>query len=75
MTQVSDSCYGTLYSKSGWRFIKPDAIYLFLPQDEYMGYVEVEYVDEGRVSDCLYERKHLQKKINTAYFLMETIHW
>lgn len=65
--QVSDNFYGTLYSKSGHRFIQPDAIQLFMPKRELS--CRVEYVHEKRTADSLYEREYLLKKDQYAVFL------
>lgn len=65
--QVTDDFYGSLYSKSGFRHIQPDRIELYLPKDE--GKIAVEYADEGRTSDSLYEMANLDKKDKYTVFL------
>lgn len=65
--QASDNFYGTLYSKSGNRFIQPDSIQLFKPKIELS--CRVEYVNEKRTGNSLYEKEHLQKKDKYAVFL------
>jgi hypothetical protein len=65
--QVSDDFYGTLYSKSGHRFARPDSIQLFLPNKEQSCQVEYEY--EKRTTASLYAMDWLQKKDQYAVFL------
>ncbi len=65
--QVCDNFYGTLYSKSGNRFIQPDSIRLFKPQRELS--CRVEYVNEKRSAGSLYETEHLRKKDKYSVFL------
>lgn len=65
--RVTDSFYGTLYSKSGMKFIEPDSIELYKPLKEI--YVRVEYMDTGTSSSSLYEIKHLDKKDKYSVFL------
>ena len=67
ITNVTDSFYGSLYSKSGIRNIKPDSIKLYLPRiDEN---IKVEYVDEGKSYDSLYNKESLDKKDKYTVFL------
>src|SRR5690606_36342096 len=49
---VTDSFYGSLYSKSGFRRIEPDSIEIYIPKTpvEYT----VEYLEEGITNDSLY---------------------
>ncbi|WP_152961997.1 DHHW family protein [Aneurinibacillus migulanus] len=58
--RVTNEFYGSLYSKSGYRYMQPDSIELYLSKGEekYM----VEYVDEQQTSDSLYEMRNLTKK-------------
>lgn len=65
--QVTDAFYGSLYSKSGYRHLQPDRIDLYLPKEERR--IKVEYVDEGRTTDTLYELDHLDEKDKYAVFL------
>ncbi len=65
--QVTDEFYGTLYSKSGFRHMQPDSIELYLPKEEAK--YTVEYVDEQRTTDSLYELENLDKKDKYAVFL------
>ena len=65
--QVTDEFYGSLYSKSGFRHLQPDRIDLYLPKKSDK--ITVSYVDEGRVSNSLYEPGNLSKKDKYAVFL------
>ncbi|KMZ40856.1 MULTISPECIES: DHHW family protein [Bacillales] len=65
--QVTDAFYGSLYSKSGFRHLEPDRIDLYLPREESKK--NVEYVDEGRTADSLYQMDNLSKKDKYTVFL------
>ncbi|MEK3787086.1 DHHW family protein [Paenibacillus sp. FSL K6-1230] len=65
--QASDEFYGTLYSTSGFRHLQPDRIHLYLPKKKSS--IKVSYVNEGLVSDSMYELDHLRKKDKYAIFL------
>ncbi|WJQ78921.1 DHHW family protein [Brevibacillus brevis] len=65
--QVTDAFYGSLYSKSGFRHLQPDRIDLYLPKEESKK--KVEYVDEGRIADSLYQMDNLSKKDKYTVFL------
>ncbi|MDF2662065.1 MAG: hypothetical protein K0Q94_4856 [Paenibacillus sp.] len=65
--QVTGEFYGSLYSKSGFRHLQPDRIDLYLPKKDNK--IKVSYVDEGRISDSLYEPDNLRKKDKHAVFL------
>ncbi len=65
--QVCDNFYGTLYSKSGHRFVQPDAIQIYKPKEELP--CRIEYVHENRTTGSFYAREHLQKKDKYAVFL------
>lgn len=65
--RITDQFYGSLYSKSGFRHIRPDGIELYLPKKEAS--YKVEYVDEQRTADSLYEMGNLaQKDKYTVFF-------
>nr|WP_187351630.1 DHHW family protein [Brevibacillus laterosporus] len=64
---VTNGFYGSLYSKSGYRHMKPDSIELYLPKDN--GRYRVEYVDEQQRSDSLYVMDNLKKKDKYTVFL------
>lgn len=65
--KVTDSFYGSLYSKSGFRKLNPDSIELYIPKiDEG---IKVEYVDEGKVSNSIYNMDNLNKKDKYMVFL------
>ncbi|MGG1518438.1 DHHW family protein [Paenibacillus oryzisoli] len=65
--QVTDEFYGSLFSKSGFRRLQPDQINLYLPKE--LSKIKVSYVDEGRISDSLYEMDNLHKKDKYTVFL------
>lgn len=64
---VTDEFYGSLYSKSGFHHVQPDGIDVYRPKTGRR--LEVEYVDEGTMTGCLYETKHLDRKDKYAMFL------
>ncbi|CAH8772008.1 DHHW family protein [Paenibacillus dendritiformis] len=64
--RVTNEFYGSLYSKSGFRHIRPDSIELYLPKKEAS--YKVEYVDEQRTTDSLYELGNLNKKDKYTVF-------
>ncbi|OXM17512.1 hypothetical protein CGZ75_06635 [Paenibacillus herberti] len=64
---ATDEFYGSLYSKSGFRRLKPDEISIYRPKQE--GPVKVAYVEEGRVTESLYEKDRLNEKDKYAVFL------
>lgn len=64
--RVTDQFYGSLYSKSGFRHIRPDRIELYLPKKEAS--YKVEYVDEQRTANSLYEMGNLAKKDKYTVF-------
>ena len=64
---VTDSFYGSLYSKSGFRGLDSDSIELYIPkQDEG---VIVEYIDEGKDSSSIYNMDNLRRKDKYTVFL------
>lgn len=67
ITTVTDSFYGTLYSKSGFRRIEPDSIEIYIPK--IPGEYTVEYVEEGITNDSLYNMDNLKKKDKYTIFL------
>ncbi|SDT53115.1 DHHW protein [Paenibacillaceae bacterium GAS479] len=64
---ATDEFYGSLYSKSGFRRLKPDEISIYRPRQE--GPLKVSYEEEGRVTDTLYETDRLKEKDKYAVFL------
>jgi len=64
---VTDSFYGTLYSKSGFRRIEPDTIEIYTPK--VPGKYIVEYVEEGITANSLYNMDNLKKKDKYTIFL------
>ncbi|WP_097677443.1 DHHW family protein [Anaerosalibacter sp. Marseille-P3206] len=65
--EVSDSFYGSLYSKGGFRRLDPDSIQLYIPKAENT--YEVEYYDEGETSKSIYDMDNLNKKDKYTVFL------
>ena len=65
--KVTDSFYGSLYSKSGIRNIKPDTIELYTPKNDEG--IKVEYIEEKETSDSLYNMESLDKKDKYTVFL------
>lgn len=64
---VSDSFYGTVYSKSGITWVKPDTIEIFADQDEdvhVFNYTTGEGVETG-----LYDDSYLQRKDKYSMFM------
>lgn len=64
---VSNTFYGTFYSKANNRHIDPDAIEIFQPKID-MTY-EIFYQDVDKSTDTLYELKHLDTKDKYSVFL------
>ncbi len=65
--KVTDDFYGSLYSKSGFRKLTPDSIELYIPkQDEG---IKVEYVDERKDSNSIYNMDSLNEKDKYTVFL------
>lgn len=64
--EVTNDFYGTLYSKSNDYTKKADNIYIFKTEGEDY---QVEYLDNGKVTDTLYEMSYLKKKDKYAMFL------
>ena len=65
--KVTDEFYGSLYSKGGFRHINPDSIELYIPKaDEEC---KVDYVDENRTLNSIYDMDCLNKKDKYTVFL------
>ncbi|WP_010275510.1 DHHW family protein [Paenibacillus senegalensis] len=65
--EATDDFYGSLYSKSGYRHLQPDRIDLFMPKKGER--VEVHYMEEGRITNSLYEMENLNKKDKYTVFM------
>lgn len=65
--KVTDDFYGSLYSKGGFRHLSPDSIYLYIPKTKKE--LEVEYFDEEKIEDTLYDFSGLNKKDKYTIFL------
>lgn len=64
--EVSNSFYGTYYSKANDYSLKPDNMYRFsLMNDSF----SVSYVNNNVVKDTFYEDSYLEKKDKYSYFL------
>jgi len=62
---VTEEFNGTIYSKANIYSYKPDKIDVFLNDEK----VKVNYVVSNKVTNTLYEEKHLSTKDKYAYFL------
>ena len=63
---VSDRFYGTLYSSSGARYIAPDSIEVYVPQEG----VEVMSLEDGQWREgALYDFRRLEEKDQYSMFL------
>ncbi|MFJ7979996.1 DHHW family protein [Lysinibacillus xylanilyticus] len=63
---ITNSFYGSLYSKAGFRHIEPDSIELYEPKEAIK--YKVEYVDENKTSNSLYEMNNIKKKDKYTVF-------
>lgn len=63
---VSNSFYGTLYSKSGIKSVSPDKINVYIPKKE--DNVIVNYIEEKKKSVSLYNSKRLNTKDKYSLF-------
>ncbi|WP_405116154.1 DHHW family protein [Paenibacillus sp. FSL K6-1217] len=64
--QVTSQFYGSLYSKSGFRHIRPDSIELYYPKVPET--VSVEYAHEQQSADSMYVMGNLTKKDKYTVF-------
>lgn len=64
---VTNTFYGTFYSKASNRHISPDSIEIFQPKTDIT--YEVCYVDDKKCFNTLYELKHLDTKDKYSVFL------
>lgn len=62
---ITENFNGTLYSKANIYSYTPDKIDIFLNDTK----LDVNYVVSNRITDTLYEEKHLNTKDKYAYFL------
>lgn len=67
ISKASDNFYGSLFSKGNFTFIKPDTINIFESKNKVK--VNVNYVAEDKITNSLYEKKHLQSKDKYSVFL------
>ncbi|MGI5936245.1 MAG: DHHW family protein [Oscillospiraceae bacterium] len=64
--RVSDSFYGTVYSSSGFTWISPDSIDIFVEED---GVKVTNYPSGAPVAGTLYDESFLEKKDKYSFFL------
>lgn len=64
--KITNSFYGSLYSKAGFRNIDPDSIELYEPKKAKK--YKVEYIDENKTSTSLYEMENIKKKDKYTVF-------
>ncbi len=63
---VSTNFYGTLYSNSGARYVSPDSIEIYVPEEG----IEVSSFEGGEwTAGTLYDREQLQKKDQYSMFM------
>ena len=65
--QVSDSFYGTIYSKSGMRWVKPDTMDIFVPQEATTQVLN--YSSGEAEAGTLYDYAFLEKKDKYSMFM------
>ncbi|MEA1962193.1 MAG: DHHW family protein [Bacillota bacterium] len=65
--KVTDSFYGSLYSKGGFRHLNPDKIELYIPKSSEL--YTVDYYDYNQCSNSLYFMDNLKKKDKYSVFL------
>jgi len=63
---VSDDFYGTIFSSSGVRWVKPDVMDIYVPES---GISVTNYFDGNPTEGELYVEKHLEQKDKYSYFL------
>lgn len=66
ITDVTDNFYGSLYSKGNFRHIPPDYIEIYKPKRNEN--IKVEYVEENKTANTLYEMDNLNKKDKYTVF-------
>lgn len=65
-TTVAEDFYGTIFSSSGVRWVKPDTMDIYVPE---AGLSVTNYFDGTPTEGELYVEKHLAEKDKYAYFL------
>lgn len=66
ITEVTDTFYGSLYSKSGFRNVKPDSIRLYLPKTNEG--INLLLLDKNEKHDTIYKMDNLHKKDKYTVF-------
>lgn len=64
--EITDSFYGSLYSKGGVRHIKGDNIELYYPK--FYSEVKVKYIEENKETNTFYDMENINKKDKYAVF-------
>lgn len=64
--KVDDNFYGSLSSKSGFQYLKADSIELYIPKKEEQYHVE--YIDENKVTNSIYNMESLKTKDKYSVF-------
>lgn len=64
---VTKDFFGSLYSKGGFRDMEPDSIELYAPQKEEP--LKVEYLEENKTANSIYDMSALDKKDKYTVFL------
>lgn len=64
---VSDTFYGTLFSKGNFTFIKPDSLQIFYPKNDTV--IQVTYALTEDSTDNIYAYNHLDTKDKYSVFL------
>ncbi|EJR57477.1 hypothetical protein IIO_05004 [Bacillus cereus VD115] len=64
--EITNSFYGSLYSKAGFRNIDPDSIELY--EQKKANKYKLEYGDESKTSTSLYEMENIKKKDKYTVF-------
>lgn len=67
INRVTEDFYGSLYSKGGFRNLKPDSIDLYMPKAKEQ--IQVDYIEENKQTNSLYNLDNLNKKDKYTVFL------
>lgn len=65
---VTNDFFGSLYSKSGFRHIKPDSINLYVPKKSYNTNCSIWYSDSNKVVNSPYSMENINKKDKYTVF-------
>lgn len=64
---ISESFYGSLFSKGNFTYLKPDTLWIFEPKEKVE--VSINYVATNKVTDTFYEMNRLETKDKYSVFL------